>query len=1253
MNPSTTRLIPPARLRFAAPMGLRSLRSLRAFGLRILALAGLALVAACPEDPPAPPSPNDTGVTLVCDGVTLCPKGLVCISGVCEAEGTDAGGNDGGPQSGARLQVCTPEGCDEPLRMNFGGSRIGVATTQTLILRSIGEDPVEIRNIDILNQGTEFTVEPGGDLNTTLEPSMEMAIRVSHVAADGIADNETLQIISNAERARVLVQVFTEYKGVPSLFVGERADTNVGDVLSLDFGNVRAGRLESKTLYLKNKDRVIDGSILTIDEVRTDPLTSSNFRLQADTAMPAFLNQFNSLCADDQDCDAAAGDTCETAQSVCKTGAGPLRDVLSVTVDFVGTTPGMVEEQILVLSNDGGQGQDVRMITLRANVTYSEVDVTPDPIAFPEAFVGFPQRQAVTLSNLGTAPLVVSSITLAQGSTFAVDLGATALPLTLQAQSTATFDVVFTAPAVDTYADTLTIVSDDATNPMLAIAVSGVASIAPRLVLSNTVIDFGDTHIQIGASPSATRVVTAENQGGSELRVTSLRMAVGSAIGFTVDPSSLPPIPPGGQATFNVRYGPAAPSFPNVESGTVEVVTNDPTVQPVAPIALTGRGVNPNALLIPGNQINYNTLPANPNNPDIYYAQELVSSVTLLNSGLGPMTITSIAFSGDLRSAFLLENPPTLPLSIDQGMNQIIAVRYRPPSAGVDGASVVIQTNDLDQPGGVVTVSLIGSTSNCPVRTNATGLANAAGACTYACTGGWYDLNGDLNNGTSNGCEYACTFSSALDLPDDNFIDANCDGIDGNPANAVFVAPPPLGNDGNPGTMASPVARIATAIGIAAGTGRAVYVSNGTPYAEGPLTMVAGVSIHGGYSAQSAWVRNAFNTTTIVSSTGVGIVATSINTTTVIDRFEILPGNAPNPGGVGPGLNSIGIEVRSSSALQIRNSRIVAGNGSRGSDGTNGTTGLAGNAGGRGNDGCDGCSASGINNGAGGAGGSSPCGATGGTGGTGGYDNANGVAGGGTGGGGGGRGAEVCKGSALCTDGCGLGSLAGTGGSNGTTGGAGAHMAGGNGAGSVVLSVWQGSRGVTGDVGGPGVGGGGGGGGGGGADDCEWDYPFAGCGGAPGDCNADRAGGGGGGGGGGCGGSGGTGGYGGGASFGVYLYNSSVQLTNNTITAGAGGRGGDGGDYGSGGSGGDPGQYGAGRDDGANGAVGGRGGNGGRGGSGGGGGGGVSYCIYRWNSLGSSLIGNGCTQGVGGAGGLGGLLNSTGTGATGNAGAVF
>ncbi|XXX72958.1 hypothetical protein WMF30_35450 [Sorangium sp. So ce134] len=491
-----------------------------------------------------------------------------------------------------------------------------------------------------------------------------------------------------------------------------------------------------------------------------------------------------------------------------------------------------------------------------------------------------------------------------------------------------------------------------------------------------------------------------------------------------------------------------------------------------------------------------------------------------------------------------------------------------------------------------------------------------AGACTFeGCLPGFYNVDGSL----ANGCEYACAFLSDVDLPDDGFVDANCDGIDGDASQAIFVAT--NGNDAisTPGTMAQPKLTIMEGINAAVLQEKTqVYISQGTYI--GRVTLTSGVSLYGGYDRALGWARSAASTVVVRSgSTDDGYAAalegTNINAPTTIDRLTITTSDL---GISAAGISNHAMRCVNCTAVTLKNSRLEAGDGAPGAPGATGGVGEAGGNGSTG--GAGSCDNAGTRTG--GAGGTSACGRTGGNGGNGGPEGENPGSGGQNGAGG----ALGGNGGAAGDDSAGQ---PGANGQNGASGGIGNSGTGGSG-GTVASNLW---RARTGNTGGRGVHGNGAGGGGGG-------------GGQGGIIANDGAGNGGGGGGaGGCGGFGGLGGNGGGGSFGLFLVNSSgFQLIANQIASGNGGSGGAGGVGGNGGAGGNGGnggtvctsEVGAG-------GTGGRGGNGGQGGYGGGGAGGVSYGVYRVGSSSVTFGGNVLAHGAGGAGGTSmGLAGSAG-----------
>ena len=464
-------------------------------------------------------------------------------------------------------------------------------------------------------------------------------------------------------------------------------------------------------------------------------------------------------------------------------------------------------------------------------------------------------------------------------------------------------------------------------------------------------------------------------------------------------------------------------------------------------------------------------------------------------------------------------------------------------------------------------------------------VACGAGDCVVRCQAGRWDLNHDLAvllDG--NGCEYACTFVSAVDEPDGAMVDANCDGLDGEWDQAVFVAP--NGDDAADGTHAAPVRTVRRGAVLAHVYGLAhVLVSAGT-YPE-TLALTDGVSLHGGYDrndATRAWRRSPSKVVTLAAPDTVGLLAVGIELPTTVSHLTITAASAADASG-----HSIGVlAVNCTEALVLDHVKVWAG---AGADGADGSAGANGPDGGDGGPPAGGTCLYWTDGGSGGGGGASTCGAAG------------------------GRGGGVCFRYGCGLDYCyrwtcdfGQGPCGGppgtcTGNHDATCAGADGAAVGANGAvGGVTMAATGLPVFAPGGTGGTGANGQSGSGGG--------------C------CESS---GGAGGGAGGCAGLGGLGGRAGGASFGVYVACSSPTLSHCEVRAGSAGDGGAGAQGGQGGQGG-LGALVAGR-------SGSDGGDGRPGGHGAGGNGGWSYALVRAGASAPQVIETALEAGTAGQGG--------------------
>lgn len=186
------------------------------------------------------------------------------------------------------------------------------------------------------------------------------------------------------------------------------------------------------------------------------------------------------------------------------------------------------------------------------------------------------------------------------------------------------------------------------------------------------------------------------------------------------------------------------------------------------------------------------------------------------------------------------------------------------------------------------------------------------------------------------GAQRQCVCASTLDEPDDLFEDTNCDGLDGDASQAVFVAM--SGRDLNDGTRAAPVNSIARAMAIASSTGkRKIFIATGRYLA--PSSWSSGVSLHGGYDA--SWNRTASEAArAVLLAPSTGMLIEGLTTPTTIERV-VIQGDDALAGRAAQALRV----VNSGSSLALRFVNVRAGKGGAGVDGARGRAGASGNPG--------------------------------------------------------------------------------------------------------------------------------------------------------------------------------------------------------------------------------------------------------------------------------------------------------------------
>ena len=221
----------------------------------------------------------------------------------------------------------------------------------------------------------------------------------------------------------------------------------------------------------------------------------------------------------------------------------------------------------------------------------------------------------------------------------------------------------------------------------------------------------------------------------------------------------------------------------------------------------------------------------------------------------------------------------------------------------------------------------------------------------------WVDINGILDDG----CECRrIQGNTTLDSPDlvfpadgndpayptadDVYDDANCDGIDGVIANALFVsAANPLPGDG---TMDNPFQTLGDAVAAYPGSGKSYILVAGGVYEENVL-LTAGIRLHGGY-APDFLSRNIVLFSTEIRGTpptpgqlpGTLSGTNLVGAGTIVSGFTVVGPEMPNGSAGQPGGNSFALYIMDSSeSLVIRNNWLIGGTGGSGGAGLQGANG--------------------------------------------------------------------------------------------------------------------------------------------------------------------------------------------------------------------------------------------------------------------------------------------------------------------------
>jgi len=390
----------------------------------------------------------------------------------------------------------------------------------------------------------------------------------------------------------------------------------------------------------------------------------------------------------------------------------------SFRVVFQPRAPGSHSADVII-PDDATGGQ--QLVRLNGQATAPLVTLSPPAVVINQPANTPPAAQVVTVSNNGNGLLHITGIGLDQGSD--PDFGqSNNCPSVMAPRSTCAITVTMSQIAQGdrrTRTGTLTVHDDAAGSSPGDLTSTGTTQSVPLTgSLAQSAVTLAPqtmTFIQNVGSPSPPQTMMLINSGGAPLHLTAIRDA-----GDFVQVNNCPPtLEPGASCALNVSF---LPSTMGERDG--YIVIADDSLDSPQKIAVTGIATMAMAHLGP------DRLDFSQNVGESTPAQ----TVTLTNTGNGPLTIQNVSTTGDYHAA------PRCPSVLLPQQGCTIAVIFTPQGPGVRKGSLVVTDDAAAAPGSQDTVRLNGfgyqpiASLSASTLTPSANVGNAAGPQTVVVT---------------------------------------------------------------------------------------------------------------------------------------------------------------------------------------------------------------------------------------------------------------------------------------------------------------------------------------------------------------------------------------------------------------------------------------------------------------------------------------------------------------------------------------
>ena len=421
--------------------------------------------------------------------------------------------------SGSGAAAGQPQISASPASVGFGNVGVGSASPKNISLQNTGNAPLTITQASASGAGFSMS---GLSVPMTINPGGSATFAATFAPSTSGSASGSISVASDALGSPM---------AIPLTGAGVQAQLGANPAI-FNFGGVQVGSTGSTQITLVNGGT----ASVSIGQASASGAGFSVSGLPAGTAI----------------------------------GAG---QSASFTAQFSPASSGNISGNISISSN---APNSPLTIALSGVGTQAQLGAVPGAAAFGNVSTGNSNSQTISLTNNGTASLVISG-TSVTGTGFSITGLST--PLTIPTGSNVTFNAVFTPNATGSVTGSVSLVSN-APNSPLTIALSGTGVAGTQLLsFSTSSLSFGSVNVGSNSSLSA----SLTNTGNSSVTVSAVNV---TGAGFTVSGvNSGETLTAGQSVPVTVQFAPTAAGAISGNIGLASNATNSP-----ANLALSGSG---------------------------------------------------------------------------------------------------------------------------------------------------------------------------------------------------------------------------------------------------------------------------------------------------------------------------------------------------------------------------------------------------------------------------------------------------------------------------------------------------------------------------------------------------------------------------------------------------------------------------------------------------------------------------------------